>query len=470
MGIATLPSFIAGVRVEPDASSPRIRSIDGEQELPVAETTPVQLRRALRYADEGQALLLDSSLAQRIEAARLVIREYARREGDACWSLAKFRGLVARDTRWMCEVNVRWAEQFEVLVEAAFGSMARRIASGESAQGVLSWRSKGKACLFSSSTMDGPAAVVALAHAMISGTHLILRPSFRDAATHFAFEILEAHGLSHYAQLVRWRGNAPDAPLLNRQLLGNVAQGIVFSANETYRELLDGVATPGSADWDALHARTTRYGTGLPLAIVTAQADLDRAARDIVEGARLGGGRFCLSAGPVLVDRSCQRELLERIVRQASELRRGPPLDEQSELSSHETENAEGMRAALASFGGSVAHGAIRPTDMDVVVLADVPMTSSALHRELPGPVLSLIPVDGLAEAAQAAGTALRRNHRQAWTAVVVFGNERDFIEVQRSVTSFRYLAGGVVSRVRLLLPHQGSYFAVDLMRRVSIE
>lgn len=460
-----LPSYIAGSRLLPEASAPRLRSLDGEHELSVLETSQVQLRRALRYADECQARLLTTPLAERIEAARLVTREYARRADEVCWALAHFRGLTCSDARWMCEVNVRWAEQFDTLSGVMFGGTGHVRGAGE-----LSWRSKGKACLFSSSTMDGPAAVVALCHAMLSGTHLIMKPSYRDAATHLAFDTLLEHGLGHYAQLVRWPSEHPEAPQLNRQILSNVAQSVIFSANETYLELLNGAAEPGSDAWEALHQRSKRYGTGLPLALVSAQADLERAARDLVEGARLGGGRFCLSTCPVLVERSCHDALLERVVEHARKLRRGSPLAEATQLSSHDPALAGGLRAALRGFGGRLAHGEIRDGDMDVMVLADVPESSPALHRELPGPVLALIPVHDLTQAAAVATTSLRRNQRDAWTAMVMFAAEAECRELERVVPSFRYLHGGVVAQVKLLLPHQGSYFALDLMRRVSFE
>lgn len=472
MGIASLPAFVAGARIEPASDAARITSLDGAVALPVTETGAVQLRRALRHAEQAQARVRAIPVADRVADARRLLHAYAQRADDAAWALAHFRGLVARDTRWMCEVNLQWAEGFETLLEVMTGSpgMIREVASGATRLGALGFRSKGRACLYSSSTMDGPAAVVALCHAMLSGTHLILRPSFRDAATHLAFEALEELGLAHYAQLVRYRSEAPDAPLLNRQLLGNVSQAIVFSATESFRALLDQTALPGTSESDALRTRVQRYGTGLPLAVVTEDADLDRAARDLVEGARLGGGRFCLSAGPVLVARSRQEALCERIVAEASRLRAGPPLDDASELSSHDPATTPAMRAAVQGFGGVVAYGAIREHDMDVLVLRDVPSDSPALHREIPGPVLALIPADHLEEMSTIAGAALRRNHRQAWTALVSFASPDDHLRIEGSIESFRYLRGGVVSRVKLLLPHQGSYFALDLMRRVSLE
>jgi len=462
-----LPSYIGGARVDPDDASPTISSIDGAHAAHVAETTLGQLRRALRHADACQARLVRIPLRERIAAAQLVLREYEAHADEACRALAAFRGLTASDTRWMCSTNVRWGERLDTMVDLMFGGASVREVSDA---GQLTWQSKGKACLFSSSTMDGPAAVVALCHAMVAGTHLLFKPSFNDAATHLAFEVLHRHGLDDYAQLVRWRSQHPEAPALNRTILANVAQSVIFASTETYVELLNGVAEPGSAAWEALHQHTTRYGTGLPLAIVTARADLARAAHDLVEGARLGGGRFCLSNCPVLVEESVHDALLTHVLERAARLRRGPPLAPETELSGHEPALTPGLREALATFGGRIAHGEVRESDMDLIVLAHVPESSPALHRELPGPVLALMPMPDLARACVTATAALRRNHREAWTAVVTFGSDDESARIRAEVPSYRYLRGGVVAQVKLVLPHQGSYFALDLMRRVSLE
>jgi acyl-CoA reductase-like NAD-dependent aldehyde dehydrogenase len=471
MGDAGLSCYIAGNRLAPEAGSPRIVSYDQSETLAVAETSSVQLRRALRYADDSQPRVRAIPFEQRVEDARLVMREYERRIEEASRALAQFRGLTVADTRWMSQVNLRWGEQFEGLAEAMFGGgPTREVRPLGRRTAALSWQSKGPASLFSSSTMDGPPAVVSICHAMLSGTHLICKPSFRDTATHLVYEILYDHGLHHYGQLVRWRSEHPDADRLNRQLIAHMAQNVIFSSNETFQALLDGVAKPGSEEWAALHARTKRYGTGLPLGVVTGRGDLERAARDLVEGARLGGGRFCLSVCPVLVEKSAHDALLARVVERAQHLRRGSPLQETTELSSHDPASSAAMRSMIAEFGGRVAFGEVRDMDMDVVVLADVPATTSALYRELPGTALALIPVEDVSEVVALANTALRRNGREAWTAITMFGAEDELERLQRDVASYRYLRGGVVAQVNLLLPHQGSYFALDLMRRVAVE
>jgi len=471
--IDRLPFAIAGELVDPAPGSPTTSSLDGSVTLQVAETTSVQLRRALRFGDEAQERLRRVSLRQRVEAARFLLDQYVEQRARVAWGLGLFRGIVARDSEWMCAWNRKWGDAFDELIEVFGGArddLFRNVASEDAGRGAIGWLSNGKAALFSSSTMDGPATVVAMCHAMIAGTHLIVRPSFGDPATHLAYETLLENGLADYGQLIRFRSTGDATAPLVRQVLGGVARAIVFSSNETYRQLLAMTGDPASIEGEAIQRRTRRYGTGLPLAVVTARADLDRASRDLVEGARFGYGRFCLSTTPVLVERACYPELLAKVVERGARLQHGAVLDATTDLGQHRSEEAAAFRGAVQGFGGRVAFGRIEETTMDLMVLADVSVQSACLHQEFPGPLLCLIPVDSIAAAAPSARAALRRNGREAWTAVATYGDVADRQEVQRSIDAYRYLDGGVVAKVKLLLPHQGSYFALDLMRRVTLE
>ncbi len=474
MGMTALECFVAGQRIQPGATSETVSSFDATMRLPVAEVTPRELRAALRFADESQKWLGTTRVQERIEVARFLIREYSRRRADVAWALAHFRGNVARDANWMCDINSAWADGFEQLIGtwsgAAGGKLSLAVTSGSTMQGHLMWRTRGKAALFSSSTMDGPPAVVALCHGILSGTHMLMRPSFRDAATHIAFEILYAHGLERYGQLVRWRSETPEGAALNKQMLSGVSQSIVFSSDSTCRRLIDDAADPGTSARDRIAARTRRYGTGLPLAIVTPRTDLALAAAELVEGARLGNGRFCLSTCPVMVLRDAYDPLKNELVDRARTLSPGSLLDETTDLGRCDPVDKAKLVAGLTRFGGRVEFGGIHDEYMDVVVMGDTPSRSPCLYEELPATVLCLLPVSSLEEAVALGQASLARNEREAWTAVTCYGDEGDFETVRGGIDSFRFLDHGITSHVELMLPHQGSYFGLDLMRRTTIE
>ena len=107
---------------------------------------------------------------------------------------------------------------------------------------------------------------------------------------------------------------------------------------------------------------------------------------------------------------------------------------------------------------------------MDLVVLEDVSSSSPCLYQEFPGTLLALIPYENRDEAIQIAQRSLPENHREAWTAVNVFGSDEDYQEFVYDIDAYHFLRGGVTSEPKFLLPHQGRYFAFDLTRRTTVE
>jgi hypothetical protein len=315
--------------------------------------------------------------------------------------------------------------------------------------------------------MDGPPAIAALCHGILSGTHMIVRPSWRDTVTHFMFDILLQNNYGHYAQLVRWQSDTAESKNLNQQLISNVQQAIIFCSDETFQGLVD---DSGLTNISAINSKMKKYGTGLPLVIVTKDTDLVRAAAFIVEGARLGNGKFCLSHGPVLVAREVYEEFQRHAIAYARGLKGGDLLDLSTEAGGWDKEELETLGRQLATFGGTVAYGEISTHKMDMMILKDVPTSSPSLYREFSGTYVGLIPFSTHQEAITIAQGSLVHNNREAWTAVNVFGSEADFKEFSAEISSYNFLRGGITAIPRFLMPHQGSYFALDLMRRQSEE
>ena len=466
------PTFVAGVRCEPEGDANKIISLDGQIEIPSAVTTASQLREALRYAESSQEKLHKTSLEERVEVVKLVLKEAAKYREEMSWGLAKFRGLVSKDTHWMCDLLINWSEQVDELVSAVWGLGAKStkpIQYKSRFMGNLSFRSKGTAALITSSTMDGPPGIAAISHAILSGTHVIVRPSWKDLTTHFMFEILHANGLDHYGQMVRWPSSDPQTMSLNRQLIQNVEQGIVFSSDETFAQLIQGMGDD-FASHSVLTQKLHKYGTGLPLVIVTGETDLDEAARLIFLGARRGNGKFCLSHSPVLVHESIHSSLLEKLSKLSHGIKVGDLLNRETERGQWEPEDLVGLKKLAQRFGGNVVQGSFGENSMDVLIIDDVPSTSSCLYREYPGTLLALVPFTNLDEAVSVAQKSLKENRREAWTAVNVFSGEKDYKELICRVDSYHFLRGGITSEPKFLLPHQGRYFAFDLSRRLTTE
>jgi len=438
----------------------------------VASVSASQLRAALRFAATCQPQLARAPIEERVAVAKLLLSEYAKRRNEIAWGLAQFRGQTVRDTFWMCDEIENWACALNEFVTVVFGrpepfTDVRRPGSGG---GRIQWQSRGTASVFASSTMDGPPVVTLLCHAILAGTHVILRPGWKDVVSHIAFDILHDNALANYAQLVRWDSDSVNSPLLCRALLTGAAQNLLFSSDETFQQIMGMAAGGDPARYHELLLKSRRYGTGLPLVVVTSRCDVRKAAHDLVAGCRLGGGRFCLSTTPVLVEECCREELASSLVDVASALQAGDLLDFNTELCRHDPHQTAAIRDLLGSFGGSRIYGSIDDQHSDIVIVVDVKAESPCLHREIPASVLCLIPYGGTDEAVEIALGALRKNHREAWTALGIHGSMDDAQFLAEHIPAFRVLHGGVPAEGGLLMPHQGSYFVQELMRRVTFE
>lgn len=469
--IKQLPSYIAGSRIDADPNDrSTVVSMKGDISIPVATTNATQLRQALRYADASQEILNKISIQERVEVVKLVLRKYAEYREQVVWGLGHFRGMVAKDSLWMSDLLIQWSEQVGELVEAIWGlgrDCQRPITHGSRILGNLGFCSRGKAAIISSSTMDGPPGVAAICHALLSGTHVIVRPSWKDTVTHFMFEILHENKLDHFGQMVRWQSTGTDTMALNQQLIRHVQQAIVFCSDKTFEELISGM---GEENRKYFVQKINKYGTGLPLVIVTENTDLDYAAKTILLGARRGNGKFCLSHSPVLVHQKVHEALTKKLTDYASKFKGGDLFSAETEKGLWEESDIKQLARLAKSFGGKQVFGEFGQQSMDLVILDEVPQDSACLHQEYPGTLLAVIPFSDQNEAVSIAQRALKVNNREAWTAVNLFSSPEEYRQMSQRIDAYHFLDGGVTSEPKFLLPHQGRYFAFDLSRRITTE
>lgn len=469
--IKEAPTFVAGVRCAPDSKDTEttVSSMDGSISIPSSVTTASQLREAIRFAEKSQKILDRTTLAERMEVVELVLKECAQYREEMAWGLAKFRGLVSKDSYWMCDLLQNWSEQVDDLVDAIWGygiKGSRHIKHKNRYMGSLGYTSKGVAALITSSTMDGPPGIAAISHAILSGTHAIVRPSWKDVTTQFLVEVLYKHNLTQYIQMVRWPSSGSNTMDLNKQLIRNVKQAIVFCSDKTFEDLTDGFGEEKKDFANKIH----KYGTGLPLVIVSGETDLERAAQTIFLGGRRGNGKFCLSHSPVLVHEKHYKTLLDKFSELSRNLKAGDLMDREVERGIWEPGDLDGLSKLADKFGGNIVQGKIHENTMDVLILEDVPKNSPCLYREYPGTLFGLIPYSTREEAIKIAQDSLKKNNREAWTAVNVFSSAEDYKEFVYGISSYHFLRGGVTSEPKFLLPHQGRYFAFDLTRRLTTE
>ncbi len=143
-------------------------------------------------------------------------------------------------------------------------------------------------------------------------------------------------------------------------------------------------------------------------AIVLADADLDQAVSQVIAGAMNSTGQKCTATSRAIVDRSILSEATERIVERAAALRIGDPQEEGVNVGP--LINGKAAERVLGDIekgrnGASLAQGGGRPEGVPdghfvaPTVFTDVASDSFLGQEELFGPVLGVIPVDGIDEA-----------------------------------------------------------------------
>ncbi len=235
-----------------------------------------------------------------------------------------------------------------------------------------------------------------IAPALVHGNTVVWKPANVDPAV--GVEL---------ARIFEEAGTPPG--VLNLVLGAGGEVGTVLVAHER----LDAVTFTGSvAVGRAIAAETTGRGVrsqlelgGHNAAIVFPDANLRRAAREVVSGAMLGAGQKCTSTRRVIVHREVYEALLPLVFEEVDRLRVGDGFEDgvnvgplvsaevRDEVAA-EVEQAE-REGASSVAGGTLVGSAgsegffLRPT-----VLTGVGTAMRIAQEEVFGPVTSLIPVD----------------------------------------------------------------------------
>jgi aldehyde dehydrogenase (NAD+) len=148
---------------------------------------------------------------------------------------------------------------------------------------------------------------------------------------------------------------------------------------------------------------------GKSAAIVLDDADLSQSAESLFAATLLNNGQTCYLGTRVLAPRSRYDEVLEVFGGLAGALQVGDALDPSTQVgpmvSARQRERVEGYIEKGRAEGARVVVGGGRPEDRDrgwfvqPTVFADVENSHTIAREEIFGPVLSVIPYDGVDEA-----------------------------------------------------------------------
>lgn len=145
--------------------------------------------------------------------------------------------------------------------------------------------------------------------------------------------------------------------------------------------------------------------------IICADADLERAARDVAHAGYRKAGQVCTSVQSLFVHTSVEREFVERLSAQVAALKSGDPADPATEVGPLISESAAARACALVEealqsgarvlVGGSCTGTLFQPT-----LLHEVAPPMRITREEIFAPVVSIVRFERLDEAIEAANAS----------------------------------------------------------------
>lgn len=164
---------------------------------------------------------------------------------------------------------------------------------------------------------------------------------------------------------------------------------------------------------------------GKNAAVVLADADIEQAARGIARGAFVNAGQLCISFERVYVDQHVYDEFLRAFVDATERLELGASFDFEPDVGSligqHQLDTVESHVADARDRGATVETGGrcredVGPLFYEPTVLTGLPDDATAACEETFGPVVSITPVAGEAEAVARANDTDYGLHASVWT------------------------------------------------------
>lgn len=159
--------------------------------------------------------------------------------------------------------------------------------------------------------------------------------------------------------------------------------------------------------------------------IVFADADLDDAADGVAFGMAFNSGQCCVSGSRLIVESSVAEEFANRVAQKLAKLRIGDPLDSRTQVGAITTDLQNNTILSFIAQGKSDGARLIcggTPLDLGAgqyiapTIFADVTSEMSIAHAEIFGPVLTVMPFDGIEEAIRIANETVYGLAASVWT------------------------------------------------------
>jgi acyl-CoA reductase-like NAD-dependent aldehyde dehydrogenase len=148
-------------------------------------------------------------------------------------------------------------------------------------------------------------------------------------------------------------------------------------------------------------------GGNSPL-VVLADADLERAVAAANFGSFMNQGQICMSTERIVIDRSVAEEFAHKLGKRASSLKVGDPREPDTQIGPLVNTDAlnrvtEHVKDAVSKGAKMITGGKAQDLCFEPTVLMDVTPDMQVYSEESFGPVVAIVPVDGVDEAVSVA-------------------------------------------------------------------
>jgi acyl-CoA reductase-like NAD-dependent aldehyde dehydrogenase len=245
-------------------------------------------------------------------------------------------------------------------------------------------------------------AVRAVAAPLAYGNTVVLKASEQCPRTHAAIvEALKDAGVPEGA--INLVTNDPkDAAEMVEELIAHPAvRRISFTGSTRVGRIV--------AETAARHLKRVllELGGKAPL-VVLADADVDRAAAAATFGSFMHQGQICMSTERIVIDRSVAGEFARKLAERASALKVGDPREPDTQIGPLVNEHAlervtEHFEDAVAKGAKVITGGKAHGLYFNPTVLTDVRPEMRVYSEESFGPIVAIVPVDGVDEAIRVA-------------------------------------------------------------------
>jgi benzaldehyde dehydrogenase (NAD) len=244
--------------------------------------------------------------------------------------------------------------------------------------------------------------VRAVAAPLAYGNTVVLKASEQCPRTHAAIvEALQDAGLPEGA--INLVINDPkDAAEMVEELIAHPAvQRINFTGSTRVGRIV--------AETAARHLKRVllELGGKTPL-VVLADADLEQAVAAANFGSFMHQGQICMSTERIVIDRSVAEEFVDNLRERANSLKVGDPREQDTQIGPLVNEAAlervtEHFEDAVAKGAKVITGGKAEGLYFQPTVLTDVTPEMRVYSEESFGPIVSIVPVDGVDEAVRVA-------------------------------------------------------------------